>query len=84
MTDASSNDRWRDLVDLREDLENDNTVLPMLWKDHVIGWANLKVTNGTLRSEIGYTGSRAPRDRAFKQELEAELDRMRMFLGLER
>jgi hypothetical protein len=29
MTDASGNDRWRDLVDLREDLENDNTVLPM-------------------------------------------------------
>lgn len=29
MTDPSSNDRWRDIVDLREDLESDNTVLPM-------------------------------------------------------
>jgi uncharacterized protein YcaQ len=58
--------------------------LPMLWKDHVIGWANLKITNGTLQSEIGYSGSQAPRDRAFKRELQAELDRMRIFLGLER
>ena len=29
MTDESSKELWRDLVDLREDLESDNTVLPM-------------------------------------------------------
>jgi hypothetical protein len=29
MTDDSSNDRWRDLNDLREGLDRDTTVLPM-------------------------------------------------------
>ncbi len=56
--------------------------LPLLWRERVIGWANLSVKNGELKSEFGYVGSQ-PRDRAFKRELEAELDRMRVFLGLE-
>jgi uncharacterized protein YcaQ len=55
--------------------------LPLLWRDRVIGWANLSVKNGELNSEFGYVKS-PPRDRAFKRELEAELDRMRAFLGL--
>ena len=57
--------------------------LPLLWRDRVIGWANLSVMSGELKSELGYVASHAPRDRAFKRELEAELDRMRAFLGLE-
>ncbi len=57
--------------------------LPLLWRDRVIGWGNLSVKNGELRSEFGYVASHPPRDRAFKRELEAELDRMRAFLGLE-
>jgi uncharacterized protein YcaQ len=57
--------------------------LPLLWRDHVIGWANLSVQNGELTSEFGYVGS-APRDRAYKRELAAELDRLRAFLGLNR
>lgn len=56
--------------------------MPLLWRDRVIGWANLSVQNGELISEFGYVGA-APRDRAFKRELGAELDRMRAFLGLE-
>jgi uncharacterized protein YcaQ len=56
--------------------------LPLLWRDRVIGWGNLSVKKGELESEVGYVGS-PPRDRAFKRELEAELDRMRAFLGLE-
>ena len=56
--------------------------LPLIWRDRVIGWGNLSVTNGELESEFGYVGTR-PRDRTFKRELEAELDRMRGFLGLE-
>ena len=55
--------------------------LPLLWRDRVIGWGNLSVNNGELKSELGYVESR-PRDRAFKRKLEAELDRMRVFLGL--
>ena len=55
--------------------------MPLVWKNHVIGWANLSVKNGDLKSECGYVESE-PRERAFKRELEAELDRMRVFLGL--
>jgi hypothetical protein len=47
----------------------------------VIGWGNLSVKNGVLISEFGYVGSQ-PRDRAFKRELAAELDRVRAFLDL--
>ena len=55
--------------------------LPLLWRNRVIGWANLSVKNGALSSEVGYVGSQ-PCDRAFKRELEVELDRTRAFLGL--
>jgi len=55
--------------------------LPLLWRDRVIGWGNLSVKNGELKSEFGYVASHPPRDRVFKRELEAELDRMRTFLG---
>jgi uncharacterized protein len=55
--------------------------LPLLWRDRVIGWGNLSVKNGELLSEFGYVQS-PPGDRAFKRELESELDRMRVFLGL--
>jgi uncharacterized protein YcaQ len=56
--------------------------LPLLWRERVIGWANLSVKQGELKSEFGYVGSQ-PRDRAFKRELEAELDRLRVFLGVQ-
>ena len=56
--------------------------LPLLWRDRVIGWGNLSVKDGELKSELGYIES-PPRDRTFKRELEAELERMRCFLGLD-
>ena len=56
--------------------------LPLLWRDRVIGWANLSVDSGELRSALGYIDSRVPRDRVFRRELESELDRMREFLSL--
>jgi uncharacterized protein YcaQ len=56
--------------------------LPLLWRDRVIGWANLAVKNGALACDIGYVGSQ-PRERAYKRGLEEELERMRRFLGLE-
>ena len=56
--------------------------LPMLWRDRVIGWANLSVTNGRLAPEFGYIAT-PPRDRVFKRELDVEIDRMRAFLALE-
>jgi uncharacterized protein YcaQ len=58
--------------------------LPLLWRDHVIGWGNLSVEDGTLRAAFGYSKGSEPRDSAFRRELEAELERMSAFLGLER
>lgn len=56
--------------------------LPLLWRDRVIGWSNLAVKDGTLQVDFGYVDPRPPRDRTFTRELDAELDRMRAFLGL--
>ena len=53
--------------------------MPLLWRDRVIGWANLSVKNGKHKADFGYVESQ-PRDRIFKRELEAELERMRSFL----
>ena len=50
--------------------------LPLLWRDRVIGWANLANKNGELAAEIGYATTQ-PRERAFKRELDAELERIR-------
>ena len=56
--------------------------LPLLWHERVIGWGNLSATDGRLRASFGYTTGRAPREAAFRAGLEAELARMRDFLGL--
>jgi len=56
--------------------------MPLLWRDHVVGWANLAVKNGALQCDIGYVGS-PPKEVVFKRELEAEMDRIRSFLALE-
>ena len=55
--------------------------LPLLWRDRMIGWGNLSVKDGSLEADLGYIES-APADREFKRELEAELDRFRSFLGV--
>jgi len=55
--------------------------LPLLWRDHVIGWGNLSIKDGALKSEFGYVKS-PPKDPFFKRELEAELARIQAFLGL--
>jgi len=56
--------------------------LPLLWHERVIGWGNLATIAGGLRCSFGYTAGRAPRDAAFRAGLEAELARMRTFLGV--
>jgi uncharacterized protein YcaQ len=55
--------------------------LPLLWRDRVIGWGNLSVKDGKVLADIGYVAER-PRERAFARELEAELERMRVFLRI--
>jgi uncharacterized protein YcaQ len=57
--------------------------LPLLWRDRVIGWANVSVRNGRLHSEFGYIASHPPRDRAFRMAQEQELHGLRVFLGFE-
>jgi hypothetical protein len=55
--------------------------MPVLWRDRVIGWANLSMKNGDLAYDLGYVDE-PPRDRTFKRELASEIERMRLFLGL--
>jgi uncharacterized protein YcaQ len=57
--------------------------LPLLWHDRVIGWGNLTVTDGSLRCSLGYCSGSAPADAGYARELEAEVARLRVFLGLE-
>jgi uncharacterized protein YcaQ len=54
--------------------------LPLLWGERVIGWGNLNYAAGSLESSFGYMAGRPPRGAAFRTALEAELERMRIFL----
>ena len=56
--------------------------LPLLWRDQIIGWANITIKESQLRSDFGYVSGRAPQERVFKRELEAEMERMRLFLAV--
>jgi uncharacterized protein YcaQ len=56
--------------------------LPLLWRDQVIGWANVSWRGGVLHSEVGYVGPRAPSERAFERALAAELESLERFLAL--
>ncbi|MEP6906371.1 MAG: crosslink repair DNA glycosylase YcaQ family protein [Pseudoxanthomonas sp.] len=56
--------------------------LPLLWRDRVIGWGNLSVAEGVLHSQLHYVEGKPPRDALYDEELDAELARMRVFLGL--
>ena len=57
--------------------------MPLLWRENVIGWANLSVRNGALEVDLGYA-SEPPRDRTFRRELNAEIDRVSAFLATKR
>jgi uncharacterized protein YcaQ len=55
--------------------------LPILWRDRIIGWANVSVKGDTLAADFGYVASR-PRTPSFRRALDEELGRLRVFLGL--
>jgi uncharacterized protein len=57
--------------------------LPMLWRDVVIGWANVRDNDGVMETECGYVAGRAPKDKAFRLALEEECERMRGFLAVD-
>ncbi|MCR5866499.1 DNA glycosylase AlkZ-like family protein [Aquincola sp. J276] len=56
--------------------------LPLLWRDRVIGWANVSVRQGVLVPSFGYVES-APKDSGFAAALDEELQRMHHFLARE-
>jgi uncharacterized protein len=55
--------------------------LPLLWHERVIGWGNAVATPRGLSYTFGYIGGRVPRSAAFRTGLDAELARLRAFLG---
>ena len=55
--------------------------MPLLWRDQVIGWANVNARSGVLTPEVGYVTA-APKDKAFAVALDDELHRMSVFLRL--
>lgn len=53
--------------------------LPVLWRDQVIGWANVS-TQPQVTFDFGYVAGSPPKDRAFKRALADEQARMTFFL----
>jgi uncharacterized protein YcaQ len=58
--------------------------LPLLWRDRVIGWGNLSADDGELVVDLGYISGSAPKEKAYRHELEVELARLAHFLRLRR
>jgi uncharacterized protein YcaQ len=56
--------------------------LPVFFAEKAVGWANLSVSGGELKSDIGLIPG-VRRTAAFERALAAELDRYRVFLGLD-
>jgi uncharacterized protein len=56
--------------------------LPLLWRDAIVGWANLAVRQGVLQAECGYVSGKAPSDAGFGAALDDELHRISAFLQL--
>jgi uncharacterized protein YcaQ len=56
--------------------------LPLLWRDHVIGWANTSLAAGQLNVQLGYASRKLLRRNtaAFNSSLECETERYRCFL----
>ncbi len=55
--------------------------LPLLWRGHVIGWANMSVRDGQHESTFGYVAGAAPKTAAFRNALDEELQGMALFLS---
>jgi hypothetical protein len=53
--------------------------LPLLWRDDVIGWANLRLVEGRLDVDLGYVDG-APGSKLYARALEAEVARFERFM----
>ncbi|MCC7243059.1 MAG: YcaQ family DNA glycosylase [Acidobacteria bacterium] len=56
--------------------------LPVLWRDRVVGWANLSLKGDRLQAALGYVAGHVPRGRVFARALDEELARVQWFLRL--
>lgn len=54
--------------------------LPLLWRGEVLGWANVSSREGVLQPSLGYASGNAPKDIAFRNALEDELQRLDDFM----
>jgi uncharacterized protein YcaQ len=54
--------------------------LPLLWRDQIAAWANVSFKAGQLDCQLGFLKQR-PKEVEFGRALDAELERMREFLG---
>jgi uncharacterized protein YcaQ len=54
--------------------------MPLLWRDTVIGWANVTMVESTLDVHVGFVRAR-PGERAFGAALDREVARLESFLG---
>ena len=52
--------------------------LPLLWRDRVVGWANVRAAGEGFAISTHFAGTK-PRDGAFRRELDAELDALARF-----
>ena len=55
--------------------------MPLLWRDRVIGWANVSMIGDGVEAKIGYVSGRAPKDRGYKAALDDEIGAMKVFLS---
>jgi uncharacterized protein YcaQ len=55
--------------------------LPLLWREQIVGWANVSVEAGAMRVEVGFVGPRLI-DPQFVRAVDDELHRLHGFLGL--
>jgi uncharacterized protein len=55
--------------------------LPLLWREQVVGWANITARDGRLTPHVGFFGPRLG-DAPFTAALDDELHRLHVFLGL--
>jgi uncharacterized protein YcaQ len=56
--------------------------MPLLWRERVVGWANVSVRAGRMQPAIGFFGPRIA-DAGFAQAVDDELQRLHVFLGLD-
>jgi hypothetical protein len=54
--------------------------LPLLWRDRVVGWANVAARGGALDVALGFVAGR-PRERGFARAVDAEVAALAAFLA---